>query len=521
MGQMVSFRTIDRRVMIASLIINLIAALLAGLYLTFIDPLPSELQASTVSGPAITIIYNLLLAGVFVVAVIVSIRGNRRIGRWYDRTQAGLPAGETPGSVRRAVLNASISAALLTAVMWLLAGVIVGFHESSFRIFASMALVGGTIATATTFFAHDLLWRPVVPVFFPDGNVSSVKAFRMPVLGRLMIAYSLVGVYPLTLLALLTWGRAQALLAAPNPEAVLDNLLAMEIYLLFAGIVSSVGLAIFVTRSITGPLNELQSAMKQVEQDMLAVQVQVATNDELGYLGEQFNKMVAGLRQARKLRNLLDLYVSPEVAREALRGGAELGGRRTECSVLFSDIRGFTSISERLAPEQLIGLLNRYMMAMIDIIIDNQGIVNKFGGDSLLAIFGTPLNPAQDHAARAVHAAQGMQQALSVFNSIQRSGQEPVLETGIGIATGQVVAGNIGGRERIEYTVLGDTVNLASRLQDKTKELGRPILLSELTFQQASRHGDLPADHYAGMPVKGRRAPVEIYALAPDSPLSM
>ncbi len=512
MSQVESFRILNRRVMAASLVINLIGAVAAGSYLTFIDPLPSELPAVEDVEPIRAIAFNSLLIGVFVIAVIVSIWSGRRIGRWYERIQEGMPADSVPDPVRQAVLNASVRAAVLTAGMWLLAGAIAGLQESSLRIFVGMALVGGVVATAITFFAHDLLWRPVIPVFFPDGQLSSVDAFRLPVLGRLLIAFFFVGVYPLAILATLTWGRAQALLTAPDPEAVLNNLLAMEIYLLIAGVMASIGLSMFVTRAISGPLSDLQSAMKRVEEDDLDAQVQVVTGDELGYLGEQFNKMVAGLRQARKLRNLLDLYISPEVAREALRSGAGLGGRQTECSVLFSDIRSFTSISERLAPEQLIELLNRYMMTMVDIIVDNQGIVNKFGGDSLLAIFGTPLNPAQDHAARAVHAAQGMQQALGDFNQAQRAGRGPALETGIGIATGQVVAGNIGGRERIEYTVLGDTVNLASRLQDKTKQLGHPILLSELTFEQANRYGQLRADRYDGLLVKGKRDDVVAYA---------
>ncbi|UCG23762.1 MAG: adenylate/guanylate cyclase domain-containing protein, partial [Chloroflexota bacterium] len=436
MNQTESFRTVNRRVMTASLIINLIGAVAAGSYLTYIDPLPSEMPAVEEVEPIRAIVFNSLLIGVFVVAVIISIWSGRRIGRWYERIQGGMPAESAPDPVRRAVLNASVRAAVLTAGMWLLAGTMAGLQESSLRIFVGMSLVGGIVATAITFFAHDLLWRPVIPVFFPDGRLSSVDAFHLPVLGRLLIAFFFIGVYPLAILAMLTWGRAQALLTAPDPEAVLNNLLAMEIYLLIAGVMASIGLALFVTRAITGPLNDLQSAMKRVEEDDLVAQVQVVTGDEFGYLGEQFNKMVAGLRQARKLRNLLDLYISPEVAREALQSGAGLGGSQTECSVLFSDIRDFTSISERLAPEQLIALLNRYMMTMINIIVKNQGIVNKFGGDSLLAIFGTPLNPAQDHAARAVYAAQGMQQALREFNQAQRTGQGPALETGIGIATG-------------------------------------------------------------------------------------
>lgn len=512
MSELNSFRAIDRRTMFASLIINLIGGVAAGTYLTFIDPLPSEITPLTQTEMVRTVVFNLSMIGIFVAAVLISRWSSRRIGLWYEQILQGTPPDIVPTSVRRAVLSASLRAAVLTAAMWLLAGTLGTLQEGNGRIFVGMALIGGFIATAITFFAHDLLWRPVIPLFFPKGDVGSIGAFRLPVLGRLLIAFFFVGVYPLTIMAALTWGRAQSLVNTDDPQAVLSNLLAMEIFLLIAGIAASISLAIFVTRAITSPLNSLQSGMKQVEENNLDVQVQVVTNDELGYLGEQFNKMVAGLRQAQKLRYLLDLYVSPEVAREALRSGTGLGGQQAQCSVLFSDIRGFTSISERLKPEQLITLLNRYMMTMIDIIIDNQGIVNKFGGDSLLAIFGTPLNPAQDHAARAVCAAKGMQQALAIFNGAQRTVREPVLETGIGIATGEVIVGNLGGRGRIEYTVLGDTVNLASRLQDKTKELGNPILLSKQTFEEANKHMQLQADRHKGVPIKGKRDPVEVYA---------
>jgi len=253
--------------------------------------------------------------------------------------------------------------------------------------------------------------------------------------------------------------------------------------------------------------------MKRVEESDLDVQVPVTTNDELGYLGERFNQMTAGLRQGEMLRNLLNLYVSPEVAREALEHGTKLGGKRVECTVLFSDIRGFTSLSERLSPEVLIDLLNRYMVAMVEVVVEKGGMVNKFGGDSLLAVFGTPLNPSEDHAACAVRAAQGMQRALVAFNETQRLHHSPTLKIGIGVATGAVIAGNVGGRERIEYTVIGDTVNLASRLQDKTKELDVDILLSQQSFQHASRYMSLQASSLPSMSVKGKREPVAVYAI--------
>jgi adenylate cyclase len=227
--------------------------------------------------------------------------------------------------------------------------------------------------------------------------------------------------------------------------------------------------------------------------------------------------MTAGLRQGEMLRNLLNLYVSPEVAREALEHGARLGGKQVDCTVLFSDIRAFTSLSEQLDPTVLIDLLNRYMVVMVEVIIENGGIVNQFGGDSLLAVFGTPLNPSEEHAACAVRAAQGMQRALVAFNEAQRTRHSPTLQIGIGLATGPVIAGNVGGRERIEYTVIGDTVNLASRLQDKTKELDADILLSQQTFDQASQHMPLQARRLPPVPVKGKRETVVVYTLEGDA----
>jgi adenylate cyclase len=494
------------------IIINLSGAVAAGLYLEYINPLPSEQPVEgefDVLGVAISTAF---MIAIFAFAALMGSRGNRRIGRWYERIREGTPAAEAPDSVRREVLNSPVKAAVLTASMWLVAGLVVSFWEGGLRVFIGVTLIGGVVATAITFFANDLMNRSVVPIFFPDGKVSAVGGFRLPVFGRLLVAFFFAGVYLPAILAMLTWQRAQALLTAPDPQAVLGNLFAMAVFLLVMGVVASAGLALLVTRAITGPLNDLQSAMKRVEDDDLDAHVLVYTTDELGYLGEHFNEMVAGLRQARKLRNLLDLYVSPEVAREALRGGAELGGRQAECSVLFSDIRGFTSISERLSPHRLIALLNRYMMTMVEVIVANQGIVNKFGGDSLLAVFGTPLNPADDHAARAVCAARDMQQALAAFNGEQLTRQAPPLETGIGVATGDVIAGNVGGRERIEYTVLGDTVNLASRLQDKTKEIGDPILLSEQTFAHAGRDMPLQGRKHSDVPIKGKREPVVVYA---------
>jgi adenylate cyclase len=150
---------------------------------------------------------------------------------------------------------------------------------------------------------------------------------------------------------------------------------------------------------------------------------------------------------------------------------------------------------------------------MVDVVIANGGLVNKFGGDSLLAVFGSPLNPADDHAARAVRAALHMQKALKGFNVEQVKVSQPELEIGIGLASGPVVAGNVGGEGRIEYTVIGDTVNLAARLQDLTKQMGRPVLASAPTVEQAARTIPFVAEPLAPAEVRGKSETVKIFAV--------
>jgi adenylate cyclase len=150
---------------------------------------------------------------------------------------------------------------------------------------------------------------------------------------------------------------------------------------------------------------------------------------------------------------------------------------------------------------------------MIAVIVEHGGFVNKFGGDSLLAVFGTPLNPAADHAASAVLAAQAMRRTLQAFNAEQVQKDGPALRVGIGIAAGPVVAGNVGGEGRIEYTVIGDTVNLAARLQGLTKQLGCDALLDEAAYRAARSRLEFAARRFPQVEVRGKEQPVDVYAL--------
>lgn len=493
---------------------NGLGALLLMGYFSAISPVPTgdaainhvshELQIPQMIGTLI-----LLIVGTFLLR-----HSQRFFPTWYEKLRAGTPHTEVPVYVRREVLMYPLSVALVSLSMWALAGIFFGWLPSrEFVGFLEIFLAGGVMTSAIVFFTIEYSWRRVVRFFFPDGHLRQIGALRLPVFGRLLIVLLLTSLYPTALLAIVSLNRSHALVGAPNPQAILDNLLIAQIFLLTVGCLSGIGMAYFVSRTVVAPLGELENAMEKLEQNDLTVSVRVSSNDEIGYVSEQFNDMVAGLRRGELLRNLLNQYVSPEVAQEALEHGAVLGGQVIECTVLFSDIRGFTSLSEKLPADQLIDLLNRYMSHMVEAIVANGGMVNKFGGNSLLAVFGTPLNPSTDHAARAVRAAEAMCAALERFNLQQRFAALAELRFGIGIATGKAVAGNIGGAERIEYTVIGDTVNLASRLQDLTKELGQQVLIHATTYTLASKTHPFNARHLPPVTVRGKSELVDVYAM--------
>ena len=504
------FRTINLFVISA----NGLGALLTFVFLSYIAPLPQGENA--VEAVTIRDFIPMILG----TTVLLALGGT--LGRfaykyspeWYERLRAGESHKSMPEAVRWEVLNFPIVVAATSLAMWLLASLFFGLWAGrSIRSFFAIALVGGVFTSALAFFAVDWFWRRTVPIFFPDGHVRTTRAFRLTVFARLLVVFLLSSIYPIGLLVALSLDRSRRIITASNPEAILKNMFLIEMFLLGISIASSTLMAFFASRTVIGPLEELEKAMARVEKNDLNVHVPVLSNDEVGYLAERFNEMVAGLRRGELLRNLLNLYVSPEVAREALEHGASLGGQLVECTVLFSDIRSFTTLSEQLDPEELIALLNRYMSQMVDVIVSHGGMVNKFGGDSLLAVFGTPINPLPNHAVAAVHAALGMRSALADFNQVQAMLGGSQLRCGIAVATGLVVAGNVGGKERIEYTVIGDTVNLAARLQAMSKELHHDILLNEAAYLQACDTMQLEAEKVLGVTVRGKNEPVTIYVL--------
>jgi adenylate cyclase len=357
-----------------------------------------------------------------------------------------------------------------------------------------------------------------------DANPPSTAGFdwRGRIAVRLLAAFLVVSILPIGILGYLSWRESRD---APHVEAVAgeespaeggEEILGLSTATVELGVAGvslalSLVLAFVVARTLVRPIRQLEGAMEQVEAGDLDVTAPVTSRDEIGQLAMSFNHMVEGLRREALVRDLFGQYVTPELAKAAIERRGQLDGELVTCTVLFADIRDFTGISEALPATRLIKILNEYFARMSAVVVEERGFVNKFGGDSLLAVFGTPLNPDPDHASCGVHAALRMQDALAEFNRGQNEAWLPQIVIGIGIATGDVVAGNVGSERKLEYTVIGDAVNVASRLQAMTKELGMPILANGETARAAVAVARF--DRVAEVSVRGKARSVDVFSV--------
>jgi len=267
-------------------------------------------------------------------------------------------------------------------------------------------------------------------------------------------------------------------------------------------------------RRLSRPVQRLAAHTRVIARGDYETRLDLARHDELGALADAFNTMSRGLAERDQVRDLLDKNVSPEVAAEIMREGSGLGGEERRVSVLFADLRGFTTMSEHLPPQKVVTLLNRYLDRMAQAIEAEGGVIDKFIGDEIMALFGAPIRNTQC-ALRAVKAALGMRAALEQLNAELASEGQPALAFGIGINTANVVAGNIGSANRLNYSVIGDGVNLAARLQTQTRnpEFATDIIISEETYLLTSKTAELTVRDLGTVTVKGRTGASRIYAV--------
>jgi adenylate cyclase len=262
---------------------------------------------------------------------------------------------------------------------------------------------------------------------------------------------------------------------------------------------------------MTSALDELDSVVKCVEmgaEDYLTKPI----NPVL--LNARVNASIEKKRLRDQQRELISKFATKEVAEDLMTSGFALGGKHVDATAMFCDIRSFTSIAEAHEPDETIELLNDYYTLMMDAIEGEGGVVNQIVGDGLMAMFGAPV-PHEDHRLRAVHAARQMVELIRQFNVEQATRGKVEIQIGVGIASGEVIAGYTGTLHRATYTCVGDTVNVAARLEAQTKELCRPILIDGNT--RAGLGDAVVVEARGELPLKGKREPVKVYAVSVDA----
>ena len=502
------------RILYTSVPANFLGALVTFAYFRYIDPAPLGHRPG-----AREIVYSLVVFGALVL-----------VGFWLgDRWSRSLrpvpmPAGPAGDRVRRRAAQVPWVIAALHLVGWTLAGLIWGvlwplFSGAVFdpvqalRAFFGISVIAGFAATAFMFFAAERQWRQRLPEFFPDGGFTRLRGVpRLPVRARLLVVFLMISVIPVTVLGVLARNRArEALGATPDgADAIIASMLVSVVFLAVAAIGVSVALALAVSRSVAEPLAQLEAVMAEVQRGRFDARAPVVSNDEIGRLTEGFNHMVRGLGEREFLRETFGKYVSEEIRDEILAGRIALQGEPREVTILFADIRDFTPWVEASDPREVVRDLNAYFTEMETAIRAHGGLVVQYIGDEIEAVFGAPV-ARPGHAEDAVRAALEMRRRLAAWNAARvGTGQAP-LRNGIGIHTGTVLAGNIGSADRLSYALVGDAVNLASRLQGLTKELSADVLVSGTT--QSRLNGELPLRQLPAVRVKGRTAEVEVYAL--------
>ncbi|MGN6187685.1 MAG: adenylate/guanylate cyclase domain-containing protein [Conexibacter sp.] len=365
---------------------------------------------------------------------------------------------------------------------------------------AGAAIVAGILLTLLygallRFFAMETLLRPVLAdVALHLSDDFEPGRGGVPLRRRLLVGLPAINVLTGAIVAGIELNRHGAQLSDLGPAAVVATLVAFTV---------SLELTILLSRSIFGPLDALREATERVRRGDLRTRVPVVSTDETGRLARSFNDMVAGLQERERLHEAFGAYVGPNVAEMVLRDGVDLDGEELQVSILCLDIRDFTRFAERASAREVVDRLNEFYELVVPLLVRHGGYPDKYVGDGLLGVFGAP-EPIVAHADRAVAAA--IEIAAAVHERYRGS-----LRVGIGVNSGLVVAGTVGGGGHVEFTVIGDPVNTAARVEQVTRQTGDAVLVTDATQRLLCLdHGGFEPRPAA--PLKGKRERVQLWA---------
>ena len=411
--------------------------------------------------------------------------------------------------IQRLPACSAISAALVTFVYCGVAFQLGVFTPDS-QALASVPLVTRALAFAWFAFAYMVFYAFYTYFLIsdvaatlrrnldPTGDLVHAPGGRIVV--KLIVVFCVVAIVP-NLLIVADLTIFSELRAAQGLSVV------QTVFLDLFASVFLVGVSlIFVTRSLTLPVNQLMATMSRVRDGDLAVRAPVVTDDELGVLATSFNAMIGAVEERAFIRDTFGRYVPDSVAAALVAKRGQLEPILTTATILYTDIADFTRIAESMAPTRLVQMLNEYFSAVIKPITRYGGVVNQFQGDAMLVTFNVPVDDP-DHADHAVAAAMEMLDVVA-----GRTFADVELRVRVGINTGEVIAGPVGSGDRVSYTVYGDAVNSAARLEQLCKEFGVRALVSEATVGRLKR--SYPLETIGEVPIRGKAQALTVYKLA-------
>ncbi len=381
----------------------------------------------------------------------------------------------------------------------------------SLFVFLRAFMVGVIAAGLSFFLVEEHTRRTLIPVFFPDGRLKDVPGtIHLPIARRIHVLYAWGTSLPMIILLITLfyggWEVRQA--GGMGADAFARGIFAFTVALCLIFLVIALRLNVLVKRSIVGPVREMLAVVKEIRAGRYDRKVRVLSNDELGVLGDAGNQMIEALEERRRIREAFGRYVTPEIRDEILAGKIPLDGERREATLLFVDLRGFTSYVEAHEPEEVIRSMRAYFTAMESAVRFHKGLVLQYVGDEMESVFGVPL-PDSKQADRAVLAALDMRRNLEALNREREREGKPRFRHGVGIHTGMVLAGITGSEERRSYTLIGDTVNLAARIEDLARDFETDILVGEETVRRLE--GAYDVERLPPRTVKGYSKPVTVF----------
>lgn len=474
--------------------VNLIGAAAVVVISFLVLPLPHLVNRTHVR-----IVDGSVAGGYALLAVIVGAyigtRGLRTVRDWL------LASREATLEEQRSILRAPMRLFWVQIGCWMVAavlfGVLDGYRGTLFgeRVAITVAITGLVTASFAYQFTERVI-RPAAIRAFVNGPPEDVKV--PGVAGRALLAWGTGSGLPALGIVMI---GVLALVGDPDSRTQLGLCMVT-----IGGVVVVIGLLAASRAAVATvePLESVRRGLERIENGQYDIRVPVYDSTQIGQLQHGFNQMAAGLAEREKIRAAFGTYVDPEVAQHILEADSQLSGEEVEVSVLFMDVRGFTTFSEENPPGVVVESLNSLFEAVVPIIQEHGGRVDKFIGDCIMAVFGAPVH-YDDHALRAVRAGMDMVRKVE-------SGGAGALRVGIGVNSGQVVAGNLGGGGRYEFSVIGDPVNVAARVESTTRKTGDVLLVAERT--QELLDGAVELVERPEVPLKGKTETVRLYAPA-------